>query len=160
MGPVERRYIDLLMRLFSHPMYLSDPRPSAIRWPNKWSQAIIRGILSLMFSLVLMSTAASESRLQLICSITLVQWQSPDHDRIMLDDPALRDLIRAWMSHDLKQGILLTYPAGESGALWARRFRAWLVSFGVPRRFVQLHTGDPGASSLNLTLVSSRQGGY
>lgn len=90
------------------------------------------------------------------CSITPLQWQSPDHNRALLSDPALRSLLKSWIQ-DPSQTIRISFPPGPDGDLWAARFSSWLTSFGVPSDSVVKRAGHRGQIDLNLTLLTVKQ---
>lgn len=115
----------------------------------------IRWVAVVVVMFLSMSTASfAASKLHPICTISLSQWENPNRNQTLLDDPALRTLIQSWEG---KPGtrLLITYQAGEQGELWASRFQAWLVAYGIPREATRLSPVGNDSNSLTLSLGTS-----
>lgn len=102
--------------------------------------------------------ASAAPALQPDCAVSLAQWESPERNRELLADPALRTLIQSWESHPGAR-LLIEYPAGEQGELWASRMQAWLSAFGIPREATRLLPGGGDPNSLSLSLQDAAGGG-
>ena len=117
----------------------------------RWTAAAVVALLPLM-------VAQGSPALQPICTVSLVQWESTDRNHALLSDPALRTLIQTWETQP--RGYLrIEYPAGEQGVLWANRFQAWLVAFGIPRSATRLLPVGTDPNSLTLSLQGAGGGG-
>jgi hypothetical protein len=73
--------------------------------------------------------------------ITLEEWSRPRHGESLVRLPALRDAVRQWMAAPAAR-LVIRYPGGEEGGLWAQELRAWLVSLGVPSGRIELWPGS------------------
>jgi len=50
--------------------------------------------------------------------------------------------------------ITIRYPGGDAGSHWAADFRDWMVSLGIPSRFMVLEPGSGGLDILHISLLS------
>ena len=63
--------------------------------------------------------------------------------------------VRALLSvfaEEVDQNIIVRYPGGDRGNLWALEFREWLVALGVPSGYVTLEPGSGGPDRLLILL--------
>jgi len=57
---------------------------------------------------------------------------------------------------DEKISIEIRYPSGDSGRQWAESLGQWLVTFGVPTRYLELLPGSGAADRLVISLIDRR----
>ena len=77
------------------------------------------------------------------------QWSIPKNMRSILNMPALR-LVMSKLMENKQQGLLIRYPGGEVGVLWASELKAWLVSSGVSSERIELQTGSLKSDELHI----------
>jgi len=53
--------------------------------------------------------------------------------------------------------LVMRYPAGDKGTLWAEELRAWLVALGIPAKRIMLEP-DPAHDDDSVTIAIHRQG--
>jgi len=77
-------------------------------------------------------------------------WARPRNARAVLSMAPLPAVVRAW-SRQTGAELVVAYPGGEAGELWAGELRGWLVALGVPANaIVTIPGGEPGALRLEV----------
>lgn len=77
-------------------------------------------------------------------------WARPRSGQAVVAMRPLPQVVRAW-SQSPSSRIVIRYPGGEDGELWAHELRDWLVALGVPSGRVALTGGgDPGVLGLEV----------
>ena len=66
--------------------------------------------------------------------------------------PPLAEVVSRWSEIE-GQGVLIRYPGGEEGLLWAHELRSWLVALGVPLDDQELVAGSHQADRIELELM-------
>ena len=51
-------------------------------------------------------------------------------------------------------GLLIRYPGGEDGLLWAHELRSWLVALGIPLQDQELVAGSHQGDRIELELIT------
>ena len=91
-------------------------------------------------------------------SVTLsaVQLAQPRTGQTIARLPGLGSLVG---SFDERRGerLVMGYPAGDKGTLWAEELRAWLVALGIPAKRIMLEP-DPAHDDDSVTIAIQRQG--
>ncbi|HKJ08011.1 MAG TPA: hypothetical protein VKA76_02890 [Gammaproteobacteria bacterium] len=49
--------------------------------------------------------------------------------------------------------LVINYPGGEQGSLWAHGLRSWLVALGIPSRRLRLAPGSQREDALDIQVV-------
>lgn len=65
-------------------------------------------------------------------------WARPRHGDELVREPALREAVAAAAEDG---HLLIRYPAGEEGVLWAQELKSWLVALGLPSRRLDTQFG-------------------
>ncbi|MEJ2345726.1 MAG: hypothetical protein P8076_00580 [Gammaproteobacteria bacterium] len=63
--------------------------------------------------------------------ITADQWFAPRDGGMIVRLQPVAQSVAAWMKQP-RDHLVIEYPGGEEGTLWARELQDWLVSLGVP----------------------------
>jgi len=84
------------------------------------------------------SAAAAEWR------IDPATWDRPRDAAYVASLAPVRAAVRAWEAAGPRASLLLRYPGGEAGLLWASELRDWLVALGVEPEAVVLVPGAAG----------------
>jgi hypothetical protein len=76
-------------------------------------------------------------------------WSRPrSGDRVAGMEP-VRAAVAQWsLAPDSR--ILIGYPGGESGALWAEELKDWLVALGVPSASIAVRPGSAQPDALEI----------
>ena len=80
------------------------------------------------------------------------EWARPRDGQVVVQMPPLAEVIAAW-SESQGQRLLIRYPGGEDGLLWAHELRSWLVALGVPLEDQELVAGSHQADRIELELM-------
>ena len=84
--------------------------------------------------------------------LTAEQWELSRQGEKLVNLPVLRNTINAWTESE-KHIIELQYPGGEEGELWANEVRDWLISLGVPSKYLILVPGSGQDDIIRFKLV-------
>lgn len=84
--------------------------------------------------------------------LTAEQWELSRQGEKLVNLPVLRNTISAWTESE-KHIIELQYPGGEEGELWANEVRDWLISLGVPSKYLILIPGSGQDDIIRFKLV-------
>ncbi|MCO6411525.1 MAG: hypothetical protein J5I92_02155 [Thiogranum sp.] len=79
-------------------------------------------------------------------------WARPRDGRSVAEMAPLPEVVMAWMQQP-QQRLLLRYPGGEDGLLWAHELRSWLVALGIPLQAQELVAGSGKADRVELELT-------
>ena len=100
---------------------------------------------AIVFSLSL-SAIAVENRL------LAEQWELSRSGDALIKIPVINEVVNQW-SLKPKQRIELHYPGGEEGELWVEELRDWLVSLGVPSKYIVIVPGSGVEDIIKLHVV-------
>lgn len=89
--------------------------------------------------------------------LTQEQWAVPKRAETILKMPAIAKVFADLQTSAAGQ-LLIRYPGGDEGTLWAHELRSWLVSLGVSAKNIELRPGSADASIIEL-LVQDEQTG-
>jgi hypothetical protein len=94
------------------------------------------------------SGAAAEGR---SWSLSADSWARPRDGQAVASMQPLPEAIAEW-SADTAQHLVIHYPGGEDGQLWAFELRSWLVALGVPQDKLELVAGSQQADRIEIEL--------
>jgi hypothetical protein len=73
-------------------------------------------------------------------------WDRPRSAAAILDAPAVKSAVRAWLAHPDAR-IVIHHPAGQEAQLNAEELRSWLIALAVDGRHILLtpdrNRGEP-----------------
>lgn len=78
-------------------------------------------------------------------------WARPRSGAGLVGMAPLADVVRQLQAQEDRR-LLIGYPGGEEGNLWAHELRSWLVALGIPSRRIQLQSGNGRAGTLELSI--------
>lgn len=79
-------------------------------------------------------------------------WARPRDGHSVTQMPPLAEVVSRW-SESEGRGVLIRYPGGEEGLLWAHELRSWLVALGIPLDDQELVAGSHQADRIELELT-------
>ena len=80
------------------------------------------------------------------------EWARPRDGQTVAAMSPLPKVIAAW-SEDEGRRLVIRYPGGEEGLLWAHELRSWLVALGVPLQDLELVAGSHQADRIELEVT-------
>lgn len=80
-------------------------------------------------------------------------WAAPRSGETVVTEPALRSAIDTLMFREETSRLMIRYPGGETGQLWAQELRAWLIALGIPSSRIDTQPGGPRDDQLLLSVV-------
>ncbi len=79
------------------------------------------------------------------------EWARPRDGRGIVSMLVLGESIQAWKEQsDLN--LVIHYPGGEEGVLWAKELQDWLVALGVPSSHIQTIPGHSRKDAVTIEL--------
>ena len=81
-------------------------------------------------------------------------WARPRSGHAVAAMPAVRSLVQQW-SKNTSDVIVIRYPGGESGNLWALELRDWLVALGIPASTIVIQPGSPNGDEVLLEITAN-----
>jgi len=81
------------------------------------------------------------------------QWARPKRVETVLQMPAIKNVLADFTKSPTSQ-LLILYPGGDEGTLWAHDIKAWLVSLGVSSRQIELRPGSGESAAIELQVES------
>ena len=79
-------------------------------------------------------------------------WARPHDGASMVQMPPLPEVVKAWAQQP-DQRLIVRYPGGEEGLLWANELRSWLVALGIPSEYQELVAGSRQPDQIELELT-------
>ncbi|MDH5178805.1 MAG: hypothetical protein OEZ39_17530 [Gammaproteobacteria bacterium] len=87
--------------------------------------------------------------------MTHAEWSVPKRAEVVLKMPVISKVFAELQAAN-EGRLLVRYPGGDEGTLWAHELRSWLVSLGVSARDIELRPGSAAANIIEL-MVQDRQ---
>ena len=84
-----------------------------------------------------------------IFTISADDWAQPRSGVVIAEFEAVRAAVDYW-EKGFDHSILIRYPGGDSGEIWASELRDWLVSLGIPMDYINLVPGSQSAGEVRL----------
>jgi len=81
--------------------------------------------------------------------ITHEEWAKPKRVETVLQMSAIKNILTEFNKSPASQ-LLILYPGGDEGTLWAHDLKAWLVSLGLPSQQIELRPGSAESTSIDL----------
>ena len=106
--------------------------------------------ITVLLSLLLISPLLLAETMQWVLSADA--WASPRDGQTVSRLSPLPEVISSW-SESGGRRLLIRYPGGEEGLLWAHELRSWLVALGVPLDHQELVAGSHQADRIELELT-------
>lgn len=84
------------------------------------------------------------------------QWELARNGEQLLQIPVLNRVVNEWL---LKEGfrIELRYPGGEEGELWVGELTDWLISLGIPSKYLVAVPGSGKADIIIFKLIKAEE---
>ena len=76
-------------------------------------------------------------------------WSQPKQVESVLQIPAIKNILTEINGSPNSQ-LVIFYPGGDEGTLWAHELKAWLVSLGLPSSQIDLRPGSSESSALEM----------
>lgn len=80
------------------------------------------------------------------------EWARPRDGAAMVQMRPLPEVVEAW-AREPGQRLVVRYPGGEEGLLWANELRSWLVALGIPLEHQELVAGSRQPDHIELELT-------
>jgi hypothetical protein len=105
-----------------------------------------------LFTLLLLASATVTGAETESWSLSADEWARPRDGLAVARMHPLTEIVSAWVGHPERR-LLIRYPGGEDGLLWAHELRSWLVALGIPLQQQDLVAGSHQADRIELELT-------
>jgi len=106
--------------------------------------------------LLFIATSGSGFAIDAVHQLTYKQWSVPRTAESILSMPALSRAMQDFQA-TTNARLLIHYPGGDRGNVWARELRSWLISLGVPSTDLEMIPGSANVDVIDLEIVSGGQ---
>ena len=109
-------------------------------------------INSLLVGLLLIGTPATGGDIYNHI-VTRSQWPQHANGQNIPALPAVKEALRRFEENG-KVTIVILYPGGDPGRQWANQLYGWLVSLGIPTRYIELQPGSGATDRLVVSVIN------
>ncbi|VAW94704.1 hypothetical protein MNBD_GAMMA21-3032 [hydrothermal vent metagenome] len=106
-------------------------------------------ILAVVLVLYSQNLAFADSKIHILTS---QQWNIPREASSIIEMSAIRAAMHDLQSNK-KGKMLIKYPGGDVGTLWAHELRSWLISLGLSEKFIELVPGSSNPNQIELVVI-------
>lgn len=116
---------------------------------------MLRSMRKLVAALSILAAAAAAAAPKNEWTLIAEEWLRPQSGERVLGFDALTAAVRAL---DERPGatIVIRYPGGDEGLVWATQLEDWLVGLGVPSAIIQTTPGNGRTDALSVTVDGGR----
>ena len=132
--------------------------PLMIQWKQKFVDAVLycRGMkgspITWLLGTVLLTFVQGAVAEVDVWVLNAEEWARPRDGVTVVQMEPLPDVVKAWSSQ-AGQRLMIRYPGGEEGLLWAHELRSWLVALGIPMDDQELVAGSNQGDRVELELM-------
>jgi len=105
--------------------------------------------LVVVLTLSIQNTVIAEPKIYILSS---EQWNVPREAASIIEMPAIRAAMHEYQSTQNGK-ILVKYPGGDVGTLWAHELRSWLISLGLSEKLIELVPGSSNPKQLEIIVI-------
>ncbi|MCK4743028.1 MAG: hypothetical protein KAT25_04350 [Sulfuriflexus sp.] len=77
-------------------------------------------------------------------------WARPRSGASVAAMPAVRESVRTLLAAPAGSKLVIRYPGGEEGSLWAEELHVWLISLGIDTELMDLRPGSAEPDQIEL----------
>ena len=88
-------------------------------------------------------------------TISEQQWSIPKNSESILEITSLRNAVKLLADNPQKM-LLIKYPGGEDGVLWASELKGWLIALGLSSKRIELLSGTSKVNQIELQIKFDR----
>ena len=104
----------------------------------------------LVFLLLFISASTYAADIELLHA---KEWSVPKQTTTLLAMPAIYNSMRT-LQNDLNTSLIVKYPGGDEGTLWASELRSWLVALGLSSNRIELIPGSATSTIIELQVLT------
>ena len=114
-------------------------------------RVLVMGLV-LVFSSLIIAGELPQDELKLRAE----QWELARNGEHLLQIPVLNKVVNTWL---LKEGVRieLRYPGGEEGELWVDELMDWLISLGIPSKYLVAVRGSGEADIIIFKIIKTEE---
>jgi len=105
-----------------------------------------------IFCVVLLLFYQNITASELTYHLSAEQWAVPRSVSSILSMQAVSSSIKV-LQNNKYSSLVIHYPGGDEGSLWALELRGWLISLGLSASKINLIPGSSDAAQLDLEII-------
>ncbi len=105
----------------------------------------------LIFYLIILIFAHTVNATEITYHLTTEQWAIPRSVNSILTIDAISFAMES-MRLDSNSTLIIHYPGGDEGSLWATELRSWLISLGLSTSRINLIPGSSDIKQIDLEI--------
>lgn len=117
------------------------------------SKTVLSVLLAGFLAIIVSAPAALAT--QEVFVLTAQQWNIPRQESTVRQMPALQKSLRAFEAGGPRSKLVIKYPGGDEGTLWAHELRGWLISLGVSSPRIELVPGSARSDQIEIHVRTS-----
>ncbi len=83
-------------------------------------------------------------------TLSAESWARPRSGASVAVMPAVRGAVQELLSAAPASKLVIRYPGGEEGSLWAEELHVWLISLGIDKDLMDLRPGSSEPDQIEL----------
>ena len=83
------------------------------------------------------------------------EWSVPKQTKTLLAMPAISNSMTK-LQNDLESTLMVKYPGGDEGTLWANELRSWLIALGLSSSRIELIPGSAISTTIELQVFNNQ----
>ncbi len=106
--------------------------------------------------MILMLFLASGAVLAADWVVSAELWSRPRSGQELMSMEPVQQAVADWRAAPGSR-MIINYPGGESGTLWAEELRDWLVALGIPSKDIDLQAGGTDVDKVILHIEKQKE---
>lgn len=102
---------------------------------------------------VVVLPAVTEDRAADLYVLKAEMWARPRSGPAVLAMPPVHAVVEK-LVHTAGSHLLIRYPGGDEGSIWAEELQGWLISLGIEPTLIEMRPGS-SAEQIELQLMST-----
>lgn len=105
---------------------------------------ILLPLFFILFSsplLAVETTLTTESRVATPYILSAEMWARPRSGQTVLNMPPIRSAVAQVLKRK-NSYLLIRYPGGDEGSIWAEELQSWLIALGIEPVLIEIHPGS------------------
>lgn len=115
---------------------------------------LIKTVLAMSLMLVFSSGIIAGELPQDELKLHAEQWELARNGEQLLQVPVLNKVVNTWLLKE-EYRIELQYPGGEEGELWVDELMDWLISLGIPSKYLIAVRGSGEADIIIFQIIKT-----
>jgi len=86
-----------------------------------------------------------------VVELSAADWARPRSGEVVVGLEPVAEVVHQLMQQPASQ-LIIRFPGGDEGSLWAQELRAWLISLGISSNRIRVVPGSPREDVVELAV--------